>query len=127
MTEREQSVVNLLLAGHTVSEAAERLGLTYYAADHASRRAMVRVGARSREELMRAHGVNGRVPHARRTPLDIQRAIAVRRAAGEKLESLAREFGKDVSTIHRIYKREMVREANEEADRMLREDAGRAV
>jgi hypothetical protein len=60
-------------------------------------------------------------------PLDIQRAIVERRRAGEKLESLACEFGKDVSTIHRIYKREMVREANEEADRMLREDAGRAV
>jgi DNA-binding NarL/FixJ family response regulator len=48
MTEREQSVVNLLLAGHTVSEAAERLGLTYYAADHASRRAAAGHSARDR-------------------------------------------------------------------------------
>lgn len=121
MTANEQAVVNMLLAGHTVAQAAERLGVTYYAARHASRRAMRRVGATNRVELMRAHGVVGQVPHARRTPPDVEREVVAWRRAGHKLEAIAGEYHIDVSTVLRICRRAEVREANEEAERMLRE------
>jgi DNA-binding CsgD family transcriptional regulator len=121
MTADEQAVLNMLLAGHTVAQAAERLGVSYHAAQHATKRAMRRVGATSRVELCRAHGIEGKVPHARRTPEGAQREIAARRLAGEKLLSLSHDFGLDVSTIQRICRRQAVREANEAAERMLRE------
>lgn len=121
MTADEQAVLNMLLAGHTVAQAADRLGVTYDAAQYANKRAMRRVGATSRVELLRAHGIKGQVPHNRRTPLDVQREIVRERRAGAKLEWLAEEFGLHSSTVFRICKRAEVDDANEEAERMLRE------
>lgn len=106
--ERFAAVLNLLVAGHSVTDTAERLGLTHGQVRHAERAVMRRAGVKRRGELMRAHGnTEPAVPHANRTPLDVQRAIVSRRKAGERLESLALDYGLSPSGVSRICSRAM--------------------
>lgn len=115
--ERFAAVLNLLVAGHTVTDAAERLGLTHGQVRHAEKIAMRRAGVKRRAELMRAHGnTDGVAPHPNRTPLDVQRAIVSRRKAGERLESLALDYGLTPSGVSRICSRARRAEGREAAE-----------
>jgi DNA-binding CsgD family transcriptional regulator len=122
MTTNLAAVTNLLVAGHSVSEAAERLGITHGQVRHAEKVAMQRAGVRRRGDLMRAHGnAEPVVPHANRTSLDVQRAIVARRAAGETNKAIALRYGLSESGVSRICTRARVLEANEHAARELAE------
>jgi DNA-binding CsgD family transcriptional regulator len=97
------AVTNLLVAGHSVTETAERLGITHGQARYAEKLAMQRAGVRRRGELMRAHGnADPVVPHPNRTPVDVQRAIVARRAAGETNKAIALRYGLSESGVSRI-------------------------
>jgi uncharacterized protein (DUF433 family) len=120
MTTNLAAVTNLLVAGHSVTETAERLGITHGQVRHAEKVAMQRAGVRRRGELMRAHGnAEPVVPQANRTPLDVQRAIVARRAAGETLEAIALSYGLSPSGVSRICTRARVLEANAYAAKEL--------
>lgn len=130
-TPHQQAVTNLLIAGHSVPDAAERLGLTKAQVRHAERMAMRRAGASNRAELIRAHGNDVPVPHSNRTHESVQRRVVECRKAGYTLQAIGLLFGLSESGVSRICKRaaerEAVSEANAEAARWLGEDARRAV
>jgi DNA-binding CsgD family transcriptional regulator len=100
---RLSAVTGLLVAGHTVTEAGARLGLTRGQVRYAEKVAMKRAGVRRRADLMRAHGnAEAVVPLPNRTPLDVQRRIVERRKAGETNQAIALSYGLSESGVSRI-------------------------
>lgn len=104
--ERLSAVTNLLVAGHTVTEVAERMDLTRGQVRHAEKVAMKRAGVKHRVALMRAHGnAEAVVPLPNRTPMDVQAAIVEKRKRGETHEAIALQYGISRSGVSKICKR----------------------
>lgn len=109
--DRLSAVTNLLVAGHSVTEAGERLGLTRGQVRYAEKVAMRRAGVKRRAELMRAHGnADPVLPAPNRTPLDVQAAIVKKRKRGETNQAIALQYGLSESGVSRICKRWRVAE-----------------